>query len=356
MKIVELDKEYLKFVRQKKQEFHEVGIGYYLYYKDAHIFIPMTSQKRSVYVKKEGKVDKMSESKFFSLGKNSRNGTLLIVDYIYVLPHFVREVAETPTIKSEISYIDKNKVELLKRINNQINFSKPHSDKIKKEILKSYSEKFVEKNRIEAIRYTKSAISSMAVLEKIKFTKEEISDLIDYKVLERIDAFDAETVFNIKNAWKHMADTLFEKLDLVFIIKMNEIIAHHQALEVGIIRYQSWSVSGEFDIEPQKLEVLERYLKYILGSDRSVQIKALNLFYRIILNQWFFDGNKRTAFVIANKLLIEAGAGILLVTEDTQEEFSRLLYNCYKTRTEKTREKTKEEFFKFLLEKCIKIF
>lgn len=60
--------------------------------------------------------------------------------------------------------------------------------------------------------------------------------------------------------------------------------------------------------------------------------------------------------MVANKLLIEAGAGILLVTEETQEEFSQLLYNCYKTRTEKTRERTKEEFFIFLLEKCIRTF
>ncbi|MGL4568989.1 MAG: Fic family protein, partial [Fusobacteriaceae bacterium] len=351
MKIVKLDKDYLEFIRTEKPDLHEFGIGLYLYYKDNNIFIPMTSQKRDIYLRKDGKVDRISESKFFLLGKNSRNGTLLIVDYIYVKPHLIKELTENLTIRSEMSYIDKNKSELIKRVRNQINFSKPHSDKIKKEILEKYLEKFSNRNRAEAIKYTKSAISSMAVLEKIKFTTEQIDDLIDYRVLERVDAFDVETIFNIKNAWKYMINTLFEELSLSFIIKTNEIIAHHQALEVGIIRSQPWSVSGEFLIEPQKPEVLERYLKYILSSNKSVQIKALNLFYRIILNQWFFDGNKRTAFVVANKLLIEAGAGILLVTEETQEEFSLLLYKCYKTRTEKTRERTKEEFFIFLLEK-----
>ena len=278
---------------------------------------------------------------------------LLIVDYIYVSPHLVEKIKETSTIKSEMFYISQNKTELLKKIRDQINYSKPHSDKEKIEFLNKYNQKFVEKNRWEAIKYTKLAINSMAVLEKISFTSEQIDDLINYKVLERVDSYEIETIINIKNAWRNMIENLFNKLSIKEIIKTNEIIAHHQALYVGMIRYTLASVSGEFEIPPQNPEALNRYLEYILNNHQiSIYEKSLNIFYRIITNQWFWDGNKRTAFVIANKLLIEAGAGILLVTEENKDEFNELLYKCYKSNNGENR----DVFFKFILEKCIRMF
>ena len=44
----------------------------------------------------------------------------------------------------------------------------------------------------------------MAVLEKISFTSEQIDDLINYKVLERVDSYEIETIINIKNACVQM--------------------------------------------------------------------------------------------------------------------------------------------------------
>ncbi|MGL4863498.1 Fic family protein [Cetobacterium sp.] len=353
MIIAKLDKKYLEFIQNIKPNFHKSGIGLFLYYRDSYIFIPITSQKRLIPPGKDIKLDKKSLSKFFPLGKNSKNGTFLIVDYIYVLPYLVEKVYETSTIRSESIYINQNKTELLKRIRDQINYSKPHSDKEKKIIFNQYIKTFVEKNRSEAIKYTKLAINSMAVLEKINFTSEQIDDLIDYKVLERVDSYEVETVLNIKNAWRDMIENLFNKLSLENIIATNKIIAQHQALYVGKIRDSIGRVSGEFEIAPPNPEALKRYLKYILNNQQiPIYLKALNIFYRIITNQWFFDGNKRTAFVIANKLLIEAGAGIILVKEEVKDEFNELLYNCYKY----SDDKNKEIFFKFLLEKCLKTF
>lgn len=353
MIIAKLDKKYLEFIQSIKPNFHKSGVGLFLYYKDSYIFIPITSQKKFVPSGKNNKLDKKSISKFFPLGKNNKNGTFLIVDYIYVLPYLVEKAHETSTIRSESIYINQNKAELLKRIRDQINYSKPHSDKEKKIIFNQYISTFVEKNRSEAIKYTKLAINSMAILEKINFGPEQIDDLIDYKVLERVDSYELETILNIKNAWKDMIENLFNKLSLENIIITNKIIAQHQALYVGIIRNSPVTVSGEFEILSQNPEVLKRYIQYILNNQQiSIYQKALNIFYRIITNQWFFDGNKRTAFVIANKLLIEAGAGIILVKEEVKDEFNELLYNCYKYKDDKN----KEIFFQFLLEKCIKIF
>ena len=41
--------------------------------------------------------------------------------------------------------------------------------------------------------------------------------------------------------------------------------------------------------------------------------------------------NKRTGMVIANKILIAAGAGILTITDKYMEQFNSLLLNYYNT-------------------------
>ena len=68
----------------------------------------------------------------------------------------------------------------------------------------------------------------------------------------------------------------------------------------------------------------------VKNSSKNIEMNALSLFYHIIISQWFFDGNKRTAFVIANKILLKNGIGLLIVEDKNNEKFNQLLYDCYK--------------------------
>ena len=45
----------------------------------------------------------------------------------------------------------------------------------------------------------------------------------------------------------------------------------------------------------------------------------------------FWDGNKRTSLVAANKLLLEAGAGMFTIQEKNMEQFNVLLVSYYDT-------------------------
>lgn len=47
--------------------------------------------------------------------------------------------------------------------------------------------------------------------------------------------------------------------------------------------------------------------------------------------QFFWDGNKSTSLLLANKLLLEAGAGILTIAEKNMEQFNALLVGFYAT-------------------------
>lgn len=63
-------------------------------------------------------------------------------------------------------------------------------------------------------------------------------------------------------------------------------------------------------------------------------------------SQLFWDGNKRTSTICANKIMIENGAGIIKVPDNKLEEFNTLLTEFYNTNND-----TKIE--KFIYENCI---
>ena len=59
--------------------------------------------------------------------------------------------------------------------------------------------------------------------------------------------------------------------------------------------------------------------------------KALEVFTWGTRGQYFWDGNKRTSLMLANKILISAGAGIMTITDKYMEQFNVLLLEYYNT-------------------------
>ena len=63
-------------------------------------------------------------------------------------------------------------------------------------------------------------------------------------------------------------------------------------------------------------------------------------------SQLFWDGNKRTSNICANKIIIQNGAGIIKVPENKIEQFNVLLTDFYNTNE-------KEKIKNFIFENCI---
>ena len=66
-------------------------------------------------------------------------------------------------------------------------------------------------------------------------------------------------------------------------------------------------------------------------TDASVTDKALAIFTWGTRGQFFWDGNKRTSLMLANKILVSCGAGIMTVTDKYMEQFNSLLLDYYIT-------------------------
>lgn len=62
--------------------------------------------------------------------------------------------------------------------------------------------------------------------------------------------------------------------------------------------------------------------------------------------QMFYDGNKRTAQLLANRILIENGAGVLSIHVEDQEAFIKKLVKYYETDDE-------EDVSFFIYDRCI---
>ena len=66
-------------------------------------------------------------------------------------------------------------------------------------------------------------------------------------------------------------------------------------------------------------------------ANASATDKALEAFTWGARGQFFWDGNKRTSLLLANKILVSSGAGIMTITDKYMEQFNTILLNYYNT-------------------------
>ncbi|MDO5808571.1 MAG: Fic family protein [Lachnospiraceae bacterium] len=144
---------------------------------------------------------------------------------------------------------------------------------------------------------------------------------------------DIQAILNMRDAWKFLLNTVDEEVTFEYWCKLNEYIARNEALEWGMLRTGMVGISGT-DYEPPVPDrtKTETELTAILSAkDASATDKALEAFTWGTRGQFFWDGNKRTSLVLANKILISSGAGILTITDKFMEKFNSLLLDYYNT-------------------------
>ena len=71
-----------------------------------------------------------------------------------------------------------------------------------------------------------------------------------------------------------------------------------------------------------------------------------------IRSQLFWDGNKRTSTICANKIMIENGNGIIKIPDNKLEEFTMPLSEFYSTNN---KERIKQIIFENCMERMKKI-
>lgn len=143
---------------------------------------------------------------------------------------------------------------------------------------------------------------------------------------------DIQAILNMRDAWRFLLGSIDEPVTLDYLCKLNEYIARNEALEWGKLRTGRVAISGTDYVPPVPApEAVEAELAAILTADTTATEKALTAFAWGARGQFFWDGNKRTSLVLANKILLQAGAGMLTITEKHMEAFNAQLLSWYNT-------------------------
>jgi len=147
-----------------------------------------------------------------------------------------------------------------------------------------------------------------------------------------VDLNDIQAILNMRDAWKFLLDTLDVKLDVEYLCKLQERVSYREALAWGELRTGSVGISGVAYMPPiPDAAQAEQELEVLLLANLSKTEIALNALAWTARAQLFWDGNKRTALLAANKILIEHGLGILIVPDSKMVGFTGLLSAFYET-------------------------
>ena len=184
-----------------------------------------------------------------------------------------------------------------------------------------------EQNIFLAKKVFVELVYNTAYIEGCNVTFPQTQTIIDGAVVNGVSVDDIQTVLNLRDAWKYCIESIDTPLDLDYICKINELVSRNESLQWGILRSGKVGVGDFIPTVPIKEEVLKE-INRINKIEDSVE-KALEYFAYACKQQLFWDGNKRTSTIVASKILIESGNGILTIGKDNAEEFNTTLNNWY---------------------------
>lgn len=203
-----------------------------------------------------------------------------------------------------------------------------------------------DQNLFLAKKVLVSNIYNSARLEGINTTYPDTKTVLEGVNVSTLKLDEINCILNLRDAWNFTLSNINKEINLEYICKVNSLVSRNESLEWGVLRNGRVGINGVDYIPdiPKEEEVIDN-IKKILKIENITE-RSLNLMFYLMRSQIFWDGNKRTSMIVANKLLIENGCGIITVRENDINEFNTLLTEFYNTNN-------KDKIIKFLYNKCI---
>jgi hypothetical protein len=186
-----------------------------------------------------------------------------------------------------------------------------------------------------------------ANLEGIAVTYPETNEIYEGRTVAGLTLMQIKAINNLKHAWHFVLDNTELVLDVRVVRHLNGLVgAEGVFLDAGAIRQLDGKIGGT-DWRPgiPDYEDITIILQNIAKIDNTTE-QGLSLFCEICRGQWFVDGNKRTAQLAANMVLINNGCGILVVPQKSDRAFRDELLKYYETGD-------KEELLRFLYDNAL---
>lgn len=192
------------------------------------------------------------------------------------------------------------------------------------------------------------SIYKQAKLEGVAGTFLDTEIIVNGGKINNMTAVDVQKIINLKHAWEFILSpgVVEYKSDFSIVSQINALVEEGLSYSAGRIRNVPVSIGGSSYIPPLPFESqVKEDIKEITESDKSALDKAIDALLYVKKKQLFLDGNKRTAVIFANHILVKNAAGLIVIPAEKVKEYKKLLIQYYET-------DEKEEITKFLKEKC----
>lgn len=189
-----------------------------------------------------------------------------------------------------------------------------------------------EQNIFFAKRNIIDSIWKEASLEGLNVTFPDTQAIYEGVNVPTMAVRDIVVINNLKHCWQFMIDTIDYPLTMAYINQVNqEVGSSGEVWNAGLLRTSPVNIGGtSWMPDIPDYEQISDDIKEILAIDPPTQ-RAMTMMLYLMRSQLYNDGNKRTAQLVANKIMIENGCGVLSIPKECIREFSEKLINFYET-------------------------
>ena len=204
-----------------------------------------------------------------------------------------------------------------------------------------------EQNVFLAKRNIVDTIWKSALLEGIPITFPETQTIYDGGNIAHLGIDQLQIINNLKHAWKFCIMTINDNINLNYISSIHSLIGTNLVESPGMMRIYDVNIGGtKWKPELPSKERMEQLLKEY-SNNEIITDGAITLMCKLMKLQYFNDGNKRTAMLIANHEMIKNGKGIISIAKEFKEEFGEKLIAYYEN------EDKLEKLKQFIYGNCI---
>ena len=198
-------------------------------------------------------------------------------------------------------------------------------------ILKDKYNMSVEENVFFAKRNIVDSIWKSSHIEGIDVTFSETQKIYDGGNVAKLRIDEIQTINNLKHAWLFILNSISSPNNINILKSINSLVGSNLVDRAGQIRTYDVSIGGtnwkpEIPKEDKIINDLKKFEKIDCITDRAITIMCY-----LMRSQIFSDGNKRTATLFANKIMIENGKGIIGIPVEKDVEFGEKLIKYYET-------------------------
>ncbi len=199
---------------------------------------------------------------------------------------------------------------------------------------------FLAKERLNSIIY------NSVKLEGFNTNYFNVKKILNGSNVPSLRLDEINCILNLRDAWNFVLSNIYEPITLELICKINAFVSRGESLEWGVLRTGKVGINGvdyipDIPDEPKIIADIKNIMK-----EENITKRSLVLMLYLMRTQAFWDGNKRTSMIVANKIMIENGCGVITIKEEYFKEFNSLLTEYYNTNK-------MEPLLEFLYNNCI---